>query len=152
MSGEPIGTVERDPDGATRDIGRRRVVRSTAVGDLLAFAGTFGLVLLYALRGGSYDIVVFEEYGLVIWWLLAIGVALPVTFVALIPHNVVSSGVGTLLDVVDFAFPFRAALDAVSNALSGTGGGLLGECLHLLLLAVVFGALGRLALRRFDLA
>jgi hypothetical protein len=75
LSGEPIGTVERDPDGATRDIGRRRVVRSTAVGDLLAFAGTFGLVLLYALRGGSYDIVVFEEYGLVIWWLLAIGVA-----------------------------------------------------------------------------
>jgi ABC-2 type transport system permease protein len=84
--------------------------------------------------------------------LLAIGVALPVTFVALIPHNVVSSGVGTLLDVVDFAFPFRAALDAVSNALSGTGGGLLGECLHLLFLAVAFGGLARLALRRFDSA
>ncbi|MDQ6778273.1 MAG: O-antigen ligase family protein [Actinomycetota bacterium] len=40
--------------------------------------GTFGLVLAYALRGGSYDIVVFEEYGLLIWWLLAVGIAVGV--------------------------------------------------------------------------
>ena len=47
----------------------------TRTGNVLAFAGTFGLVLAYALRGGSYDIVVFEEYGLLIWWLLAVGIA-----------------------------------------------------------------------------
>ena len=41
------------------------------------FAGAAGLVLVYALRGGgSYDTVVFEEHGLVIWWVLAVGVAL----------------------------------------------------------------------------
>lgn len=39
--------------------------------------GATSLVLIYALRGGgSYDIVAFEEYGLVIWWVLAIGIAL----------------------------------------------------------------------------
>lgn len=44
-----------------------------------AFAFVFGLalVLLYALRGGgSYDLVTRQEYGLVIWWLLAVGLAL----------------------------------------------------------------------------
>jgi hypothetical protein len=49
---------------------RRRVV------DLLGFGAGLALVLLYALRGGSYDVVVFEEYGLVIWWVLALGIAL----------------------------------------------------------------------------
>ena len=43
----------------------------------LVFAGGVALVLLYALRGGgSYDIVAYEENGLVIWWLLAVGIAL----------------------------------------------------------------------------
>jgi hypothetical protein len=44
---------------------------------MLAFLGAAGLVMAYALRGGgSYDVVVFEQYGLVIWWVLAIGLAL----------------------------------------------------------------------------
>jgi hypothetical protein len=42
----------------------------------LAFLGGAALILLYALRGGAYDIVVFEEYGFVIWSALAFGVAL----------------------------------------------------------------------------
>jgi O-antigen ligase len=43
----------------------------------LAFAGAAALILFYALRGGgSYDIVSFEELGLVIWWALAIGIGL----------------------------------------------------------------------------
>jgi hypothetical protein len=33
---------------------------------------------MYALRGGSYDIVAFEEYGLLVWWLLAVGIAVGV--------------------------------------------------------------------------
>ncbi|MDQ6805344.1 MAG: O-antigen ligase family protein [Actinomycetota bacterium] len=37
-----------------------------------------GLVLACALRGGSYEVVVFEEYGLLIWWSVAIGVAVGV--------------------------------------------------------------------------
>lgn len=43
---------------------------------MLAFGSTFALVLVYALRGGSYDIVVFEEQGLVIWFTLALAIAL----------------------------------------------------------------------------
>lgn len=35
-----------------------------------------GLIVVYALRGGgSYDIVVFEEHGLVLWLLLGLGIA-----------------------------------------------------------------------------
>lgn len=44
---------------------------------LLAFAGAVGLVLLYGLRGsGSYDVGVYEQNGLVVWWILAVGFAL----------------------------------------------------------------------------
>ena len=51
--------------------------RRRRIGRVLVFAGAVGLVLIYALRGGgSYDIVVFEQNGLIIWWVLAIGVAL----------------------------------------------------------------------------
>jgi hypothetical protein len=50
--------------------------RSRLLAHGLAFAGGAGLILAYALRGGAYDIVVFEEYGFVIWTLLAIGIAL----------------------------------------------------------------------------
>ncbi len=41
---------------------------------ILAFFAAGGLLLAYALRGGAYDIVAFEENGLVIWWILAVGV------------------------------------------------------------------------------
>lgn len=43
----------------------------------LAFVGAAALIVLYALRGGgSYDVVTFEEQGLVVWWVLALGIAL----------------------------------------------------------------------------
>ncbi len=46
---------------------------------VFAFACTAGLVLVYAFRGGgSYDLVSFEEQGLVIWFVLAVGIALGV--------------------------------------------------------------------------
>ncbi len=48
----------------------------------LAFGGTFTLVLLYALRGGAYDVIVFESYGLVIWCLIAVGIV-----VGLLPRS-----------------------------------------------------------------
>ncbi len=44
---------------------------------LLAFGGGLALVLLYGLRGsGSYDLTVYEQNGLVIWWILALGFSL----------------------------------------------------------------------------
>jgi hypothetical protein len=39
----------------------------------LAFAVALGLVLLYALRGGTYDVVPRHEAGIAIWWVLALG-------------------------------------------------------------------------------
>lgn len=40
-----------------------------------AFLGTAGLLLAYALPGGAYDVVVRQEYGIVLWALLAVGLA-----------------------------------------------------------------------------
>jgi hypothetical protein len=46
-------------------------------------------------------------------------------------------------------FPFRAALQAVGNAFSGTAPGIGLPLLHLAVLTVVFGVLARLTLKRF---
>jgi len=81
--------------------------------------------------------------------LMALLLSLPVAFVALVPASAVSGGVRSLLDVVAFIFPFKAALQAASNAFSGTAPGMLGPLLHLVVLTVVFGALARIAVRRF---
>jgi ABC-2 type transport system permease protein len=81
--------------------------------------------------------------------LLALLLSLPVAFVALIPGTAVSSGVKTLLDVIAFAFPFKPALQAVSNAFSGTAPGIAGPLVHLAVLAVVYFVLARVAVRRF---
>ena len=81
--------------------------------------------------------------------LMALLVSLPVAFVALVPADAVSSGVRTVLDVVAFVFPFKAALQAASNAFTGTAPGLLWPLVHLAVLAAVFAALARVAVRRF---
>ena len=47
-------------------------------GPAVAFVVAAGIVLLYAFRGGSYDVVVRQEVGLGIWWVLALGFALGV--------------------------------------------------------------------------
>jgi ABC-type transport system involved in cytochrome c biogenesis permease component len=80
--------------------------------------------------------------------LLAVLLSLPVAFVALVPATAVSGGVGSALDVVAFVFPFRAALDATGNAFSAASPGMLGPLAHLLVLAIVFGVIARLAIRR----
>ncbi len=80
--------------------------------------------------------------------LLAVLLALPVAFVALVPGTAVSSGVRSALDVVAFVFPFRAALDATGNAFSAASPGMLGPLAHLVVLAIAFGVVARLALRR----
>ncbi|HZU60030.1 MAG TPA: ABC transporter permease [Solirubrobacteraceae bacterium] len=80
--------------------------------------------------------------------LLALLVSLPIAFVALVPASAVSGGVKTALDVVAFIFPFRAALDAASNAFTGASPGMIGSLAHLVVLAIAFGALARAGLRR----
>ena len=82
--------------------------------------------------------------------LMALLLSLPVAFVALVPGTAVSSGVKTLLDVIAFVFPFKAALEAISNAFSGASPGIGLPLVHLALLAVVYfgpGAAGAQAVR-----
>jgi hypothetical protein len=84
--------------------------------------------------------------------LMAFLASLPIAFVALVPGDAVSGGVRAVLDVVAFVFPFRAALQAVSNAFSGTAPGIGWPLVHLLGLAVAFAVLARLSMRRFAAA
>ncbi len=66
---------------AQRDAGRGGAGANALRGRLpsaLAFLAGAGLLLVYALPGGAYDIVVRQEYGLVIWWLVGAGYALRV--------------------------------------------------------------------------
>ena len=81
--------------------------------------------------------------------LMAFVLTLPIAFVALVPGDAVSGTLRSILDAVAFVFPFRAALQAVSNAFSGASPGIGWPLVHLAVLALVFGALARLAMRRF---
>jgi ABC-2 type transport system permease protein len=81
--------------------------------------------------------------------LLALMVSLPVAFVALVPGDAISGVLKTVLDAIAFVFPFRAALQAVGNAFSGTTPEIGLPLAHLIVLAAAFGALARLAMRRF---
>jgi ABC-2 type transport system permease protein len=84
--------------------------------------------------------------------LMAFLVSLPIAFVALVPASAVSGGLKTVLDVVAFAFPFKPALEAASNAFSGSSPGIGWPLVHLLALTLVFAGLARLALNRFSRA
>jgi ABC-2 type transport system permease protein len=81
--------------------------------------------------------------------LMAFVLSLPVAFVALVPGDAVSGTLKSILDVIAFVFPFRAALQAVTNAFTGVAPGIGWPLVHLLVLTLVFGALARLATRRF---
>ena len=108
---------------------------------VLAFAGAAFGALGAAIGGLAREVSAAS--------LMALLVSLPIAFVALVPGSSVGGAVKPLLDVIAFIFPFKPALDAASNAFTGSGPGLAGPLLHLLVLAVVFGGLARLAIRRF---
>jgi hypothetical protein len=84
--------------------------------------------------------------------LMAFLLSLPIAFVALVPGTAVSGTLRSILDAVAFVFPFRAALQAVSNAFSGTAPGIGLPLVHLVVLTLVFAVIARLALRRFSAA
>lgn len=81
--------------------------------------------------------------------LMAFLLSLPIAFIALVPASAVSGTLKSALDAIAFVFPFKAALEAVSNAFSGASPGIGLPLVHLAVLAVAFGALARLALVRF---
>jgi ABC-type multidrug transport system permease subunit len=82
--------------------------------------------------------------------LLAFLLSLPLAFLALVPAGSVSVGLYDAIRVLSFAFPFKAALQALDAAVNGAAPSLGGSLLHLAGLTVLFAALARLALRRAD--
>ena len=81
--------------------------------------------------------------------LLAFMISLPIAFIALVPATAVSGGLATALNVISFLFPFRAALQAVSNAFTGIAPSIGLPLLHLVVLTLLFAVLARAALTRF---
>jgi ABC-type transport system involved in cytochrome c biogenesis permease component len=79
--------------------------------------------------------------------LLAMLLALPIVFLALVPSGSVSAGLYNTVNVVSGLFPFKPSLRALDAAING--GELLLPILHLLALTVGFSILARIALRRF---
>jgi ABC-2 type transport system permease protein len=81
--------------------------------------------------------------------LLAFLLSLPIAFVALVPGSAVSGALKSVLDAIAFVFPFRATLQALSNAFSGASPGIGWPLVHLAALTLVYWGLARVALRRF---
>ena len=80
--------------------------------------------------------------------LLAFMLALPLAFLALVPSGAVAPALYDVIRAVSAAFPFKPTLDALDAALNDAGG-LAGPLLHLGALALAFGVISRIALRRF---
>jgi hypothetical protein len=80
--------------------------------------------------------------------LLAFMLSLPLAFLALVPSGAVAPVLYDVIRAVSAVFPFKPTLDALDAALNDAGA-LGGPLLHLAGLVVAFGALSRLALRRF---
>jgi ABC-type transport system involved in cytochrome c biogenesis permease component len=80
--------------------------------------------------------------------LLAFMLSLPLAFLALVPSGAVAPALYDAIRAVSAAFPFKPTLDALDAALNDAGG-LAGPLFHLAGLALAFGVLSRIALKRF---
>ncbi len=80
--------------------------------------------------------------------LLCVMLSLPLVFLALVPSGSVAPALYDATRAISALFPFRPTLDALDAALNDSGS-LAGPLAHLAALALAFGALARLALRRF---
>jgi len=129
------------------------------LGGLSAFVpiewGRFGPILAAIVAGGA----AFAAFGATLGAgarevrassLLAFMVALPIAFLSLVPSGTVAPSLFDAIEVVRALFPFDPALDAMTGALDETAGGIGVALAHLGALALAYGALARLALRRFS--
>jgi ABC-type multidrug transport system permease subunit len=82
--------------------------------------------------------------------LLAFLVSLPLAFLALVPSGSVASGLYDAIRVLSALFPYKAALQALDNAVNGASPGIWVSLAHLLALTALFGALARVGLRRLE--
>jgi ABC-type transport system involved in cytochrome c biogenesis permease component len=115
--------------------------------------GRIGLWLLAVCAGG----LTFAALGVAIGALvrevraaslLALLIALPLVFLALVPSAAVSSGLNDAIRGVSFVFPFKASLEALDAAINQSQPNLGIAVAHLAALFAGFGALARFALRR----
>jgi ABC-2 type transport system permease protein len=81
--------------------------------------------------------------------LLAFLVSLPIAFLALVPSGSVAPTLYDVVRVISAAFPFDPALDALDRTLNDTGEPVAGRLAHLAALTLAWGAVARIALRRF---
>jgi ABC-2 type transport system permease protein len=81
--------------------------------------------------------------------LLAFMISLPVAFLSLIPSGTVAPGLFDVISVVTALFPFDPALRALTGALEAGGPAIGIAIVHLAILALAYGVLARLAVRRF---
>jgi len=82
--------------------------------------------------------------------LLAFLLSLPIAFLALVPSGTVSDGMFDVVQAVSAIFPFKPGLQALDAGLNNAEPGLLRPLLHLTALALGFGVIARIGLRRFD--
>jgi ABC-2 type transport system permease protein len=80
--------------------------------------------------------------------LLAFLLSLPLAFLALVPAGAVAGGLYDAIRAISLLFPFKAALQALDAAVNGAAPALGGSLAHLLALALLFGALATVGLRR----
>ncbi len=120
--------------GAAEPAMKARVRRRTGLAKVLAFLGTMALVLMFALRGdGAYDLVVRQEYGLVIWWVVAVGVA-----IGLLPRTRLSRPLLALLAAL-LAYTLWTALSLTWTESSESTFTELARCLDYLGLVLLLG-------------
>jgi ABC-type multidrug transport system permease subunit len=81
--------------------------------------------------------------------LLAFMISLPIAFLSLVPSGTVSPTAFDAISVVTALFPFDPALRALSGALDASGPSILVAIGHLAVLAVAYGVIARVSLRRF---
>lgn len=81
--------------------------------------------------------------------LLVFALSIPMAALALVPSGALTGAPDTAIDVVNFVLPFKWALQALDAAVNDAEPALLAPALHLLGLTLFFGAVARLAMRRF---
>jgi len=167
--------LEREENALSRLL-RGRLSSVTLLGEKALLAGGCSLLVAFALLAGVGAFVSLRWSRAPLWLLalvcgagafaamgLAIGalarevraasllaflLSLPLAFLALVPSGAVGRGFYDGISVISFVFPFKAALQALDAALNSSSPSLGGAALHLIVLALVFGALAQLGLRR----
>lgn len=82
--------------------------------------------------------------------LLAFLLSLPLAFLALVPAGSIAGGLYDAIGAISFAFPYKAALQALDAAVNGASPSIGASLAHLAGLALLFGGLGFAGLRRAE--